>query len=196
MRRCKKMNTVEPIRDKNKINLMKKVLKNNSIRNYLLFTIGINTGLRISDLLKLKFSDVVDLKEKIKDNIYIREQKTSKEKKFSLNKTVKDSIKEYLSSLDKYELDWYLFKSKKGKNKSISRIQAYDILNNAAKEVGIKDKIGTHTLRKTFGYHARIKGVGIEILQKIFNHSAPGVTMRYIGITQDEIEDVYLDLNL
>jgi integrase len=196
MRRCKKMNTVEPIRDKNKINLMKKVLKNNSIRNYLLFTIGINTGLRISDLLKLKFSDVVDLKEKIKDNIYIREQKTSKEKKFSLNKTVKDSIKEYISSLDKYEFDWYLFKSKKGENKSISRIQAYDILNNAAKEVGIKDKIGTHTLRKTFGYHARIKGVGVEILQRIFNHSAPGVTMRYIGITQDEIEDVYLDLNL
>lgn len=190
------MNTVEPIRDKNKINLMKKVLKNNSIRNYLLFTIGINTGLRISDLLKLKFSDVVDLKEKIKDNIYIREQKTSKEKKFSLNKTVKDSIKEYISSLDKYEFDWYLFKSKKGENKSISRIQAYDILNNAAKEVGIKDKIGTHTLRKTFGYHARIKGVGVEILQRIFNHSAPGVTMRYIGITQDEIEDVYLDLNL
>ncbi len=190
------MNTVEPIRDKNKINLMKIILKNKSIRNYLLFTLGINTGLRISDLLKLKISDVVDPKGKIRDNIYIREKKTSKEKVFSLNKTVKDSVKEYLGSLDKYELDWYLLKSKKGENRPISRIQAYDILNGAADEVGIKDKIGTHTLRKTFGYHARIKGVGIEILQRIFNHSAPGITMRYIGISQDEMDDVYLDLNL
>jgi len=190
------LNTVEPIRDKNKIKLMKVVLKNKSIRNYLLFTIGINTGLRISDLLKLKISDVADPKGKIKDNIYIREKKTCKEKVFSLNKTVKDSVKEYLNSLDEYKLDWYLFKSKKGENKPISRIQAYDILNNASKEAEIKDKIGTHTLRKTFGYHGRIKGVGIEILQKIFNHSAPGITMRYIGISQDEMEDVYLELNL
>jgi integrase len=188
------LNTVEPIRDKNKIKLMKVVLKNKSIRNYLLFTLGINTGLRISDLLQLKIKNVSN--GKIKDNIYIRERKTSKEKIFGLNKTAKEAIKEYLNSLDKYELDWYLFKSKKGVNQPISRIQAYDILNIASVEVGINDKIGTHTLRKTFGYHARMKGVGIEILQKIFNHSAPGVTMRYIGISQDEIEDVYLDLNL
>ena len=190
------MNTVEPIRDKNKIKLIKVVLKNKNIRDYLLFTIGINTGLRISDLLKLKLSDVMDHKNKVKDNIYIREKKTGKEKVFSINKTAKDAIKEYINSLDNYDLDWYLFKSKKGNNKAISRIQAYDILNDVAGEVGIKDKIGTHTLRKTFGYHARMKGVGIEILQKIFNHSAPGITMRYIGIAQDEMEDVYLDLNL
>jgi len=198
------MNTVEPIRDKNKIKLMKVVLKNKSIRNYLLFTIGINTGLRISDLLKLKLSDVMDHKCKVKDSIYIREKKTGKEKVFRLNKTAKEAIKEYIDSaikeyidsLDNYGLDWYLFKSKKGVNKPISRVQAYDILNNVANEVGIKDKIGTHTLRKTFGYHARMKGVGIEILQKIFNHSAPGITMRYIGIQQDEMEEVYLDLNL
>jgi len=190
------MNTVEPIRDKNKIKLIKAVLRNKNIRDYLLFTIGINTGLRISDLLKLKLSDVMDHKCKAKDNIYIREKKTGKEKVFKMNKIAKEAIKEYIISLNNYDLDWYLFKSKKGNNKAISRIHAYDILNDVAKEVGIKDKIGTHTLRKTFGYHARMKGVGIEILQKIFNHSAPGITMRYIGIAQDEMEDVYLDLNL
>ena len=188
------MNTVEPIRDKNKIKLMKTVLKNKSIRNWLLFTLGINTGLRISDLLKLKISDVSN--GKVKENVYIREKKTGKEKNFKINDTARKAIKEYLDSLNKYDPDWYLFKSKKGINRPITRIQAYDILNDSARECGIEGNIGTHTLRKTFGYHARIKGVGIEILQRIFNHSAPGITMRYIGISQDEMEDVYLDLNL
>jgi integrase len=190
------MNTVDPIRDEKKIKAMKAVLKDDSIRNYLLFTLGINTGLRISDLLKLKISDVLNENRKIADSIYIRETKTGKEKTFILNKTAKDAIKEYINSLNKYELSWYLFKSKKGVNAAISRIQAYDILNTAAKIIGIKDKVGCHTLRKTFGYHSRMRGASIEKLQKIFNHSAPSITMRYIGITQDELDDVYLDLNL
>lgn len=191
------MNTVEPIRDEKKIKAMKAILKDNSLRNYVLFTLGINTGLRISDLLKLKISDVVVGKTGIlKDNIYIREIKTKKEKVFAINKTSKVAITEYLDSLNEYELFWYLFKSKKGENAPITRVQAYDILNKAAKLIGIKDNIGTHTLRKTFGYHARMRGTPIEVLQKIFNHSSPIITMRYIGITQDELESVYLDLNL
>ncbi|MCF8011626.1 MAG: tyrosine-type recombinase/integrase [Clostridiales bacterium] len=70
------------------------------------------------------------------------------------------------------------------------------MLNEAARSVGVKDKIGTHTLRKTFGYHAFKKGYDITILQKLFNHSAPSITLRYIGITQDELDDVYLSLDL
>ena len=190
------MNTVEPIRDKKKIKAMKAVLKSKSIRNYLLFTMGINTGLRISELLKLKIEDVMDERGKIKATIYLRESKTGKEKVFAINKTVKEAIKEYVSSLKTYELSWYIFKSKKGENSPITRIQAYEILNTAAELIGIKDKVGTHSLRKTFGYHARIKGIPIETLQKIFNHASPCITMRYIGITQAELEYVYLDLNL
>jgi len=190
------MNTVEPIREEKKIRAMKAVLKDKSIRNYLLFTLGINTGLRISDILKIKISDVIDEKNEIKESIYIREKKTGKEKIFAINKTAKVAIKEYLDNLKGYDLTWYLFKSKKGVNAAISRMQAYDILNDAAKMIGIKDKIGCHTLRKTFGYHSRMRGVSIEKLQKIFNHSAPSITMRYIGITQDELDEVYLDLNL
>lgn len=188
------MNTVEPIRDKNKIKLMKVVLKSKSTRNWLLFVLGINTGLRISDLLRLKISDVVN--EKIKDAVYIREQKTNKENLFEINNIAQKAIKEYLSSLGNYNKNWYLFKSKKGDNKAISRIQAYDLINAAARACGIEGNIGTHTLRKTFGYHARIAGVDISILQNIFNHSSPGITKRYIGITQDEKRKVYLDLNL
>lgn len=190
------MNTVEPIREEKKIRAMKAILKDNSIRNFMLFTLGINTGLRISDLRKLRIMDVVTEKGKIKDSIYIREKKTGKEKTFVINKSAREAIKEYLDSLSTYDSSWYLFKSKKGKNAPITRVQAYDILNAAAQMVGIKDKIGCHTLRKTFGYHARMRGTPIEKLQKIFNHSAPSITMRYIGITQDELDDVYLELNL
>ncbi|WP_072169790.1 tyrosine-type recombinase/integrase [Propionispora sp. 2/2-37] len=70
------------------------------------------------------------------------------------------------------------------------------IINNAARSIGITEKIGTHTLRKTFGYHAYQSGVSIGVIQKLFNHSAPSITLRYIGITQDDLDNVYLNLNL
>ena len=76
------------------------------------------------------------------------------------------------------------------------RQQAYKIINDAAKSIGIKDKIGTHTLRKTFGYHAYNNGYDITLIQKLFNHSTPAITLRYIGITQEELDDVYLSLDL
>lgn len=194
------MNTVEPIRDERKIAAMKAVLKESSLRNYLLFVMGINVGLRITDLLNFKISDLVDGRGKIKKSIYIREGKTRKERIIVFNKEVEKALDQYLEDLGEYDSDWYLFKSKKGENKSISREQAYVILNNAAEMIGIKEKIGTHTLRKTFGYWARIKGIAtIEQLQEIFNHATPAVTKRYIGITQitqKELGEIYKSLNL
>ena len=191
------MNTVEPIKDERKIKAMKAVLKDQSIRNYLLFTLGINIGLRITDLLKFKISDVIDEKGKIVDSMYIREGKSGKERIFVLNKTVKNAIQEYLDSLGDYDSDWYLFKSQIGDNKAISRVQAYKILNAAAQAVGIKEKVGTHSMRKTFGYWARIKGIAtIEQLQELFNHPSPAVTKRYIGITQKELNEIYREMNL
>ena len=88
-----------------------------------------------------------------------------------------------------------MFPSRKGSS-AIQRNQAYKILNEAARTVGIQESIGTHSMRKTFGYHAYKSGIDIALLQKIFNHSCPSVTLRYIGITQDSIDDVYLNLNL
>ncbi|MFD1676865.1 tyrosine-type recombinase/integrase [Alicyclobacillus fodiniaquatilis] len=75
-------------------------------------------------------------------------------------------------------------------------MQAWKALNKAAKTVGIKERIGTHTLRKTFAYHAYKQGQDITLIQKLLNHSAPSVTLRYIGITQDQMDDVNLTLNL
>lgn len=188
------METVEPIRDKKKIDLIKKLLKAQNPRDHVLFVLGINSGLRISDLLKLKVSDVVDEKGKIRDRISIREKKTGKSKDFPLGRNARKAIGEYLDSVE-LDNDTPLFQSKKG-NGAISRVQAYRILNNAARNVGIKDKIGTHTLRKTFGYHAYKAGYDLSQIQKLLNHSSPGVTLRYIGITQDQLDEIYMRLDL
>ncbi len=173
------MEYVEPIRNKKKIESVKRILKENGTRDFLLFLIGINSGLRISDILKLRVQDVKD-----KDYIEIYEQKTGKYKKIPITNSFKKPLNEYI--LDKNNSEW-LFRSQR-RNYPISRIQAYRIICTACDKAGIKTKIGTHTLRKTFGYHFYNKTKDIALLQWIFNHSSPSVTLRYIGINQDIID--------
>ena len=185
------MEYVQPIRDKKTLETMKKILRSNNLRDYCLFILGINSGLRISDLLTLNVSNVY-ANGKIKDRIVIREKKTNKLKDFPLGETSKKALKEYVVALEPGQA---LFPSRKG-CKPITRQQAYRILNDAARVIGIKDKIGTHSLRKTFGYHAFKAGIDITRIQKLLNHSSPSVTLAYIGITQDELDHVYLTLNL
>lgn len=181
------MKEVQPIRDRNKIEEMKTELLKQGYRDYMMFVLGINTGLRISDLLKLKVEDVKD-----KTHIVLTEKKTGKIKRFMINSQLRQDIDKYINSMKDNE---YLFQSQKGDNKPISRVQAYRILNKAAKKLGLEE-IGTHTLRKTFGYWHYKQYKDIALLQDLFNHSAPSVTLRYIGITQDimdkTIEDFYL----
>lgn len=212
------MEFVQPIREKKKIDSIKKALKSGftvlkntpssdelrpiqregNLRDYALFTLGINSGLRISDLLELKVHDVLDKKNKVVDRIALREKKTGKTKDFPLGKTTKKALDEYLASWEHKPED-HLFPSRKKCGKydgRLTRQQAYNIINDAARAVGIKEKIGTHTMRKTFGYHAYQQGMDITRIQQLLNHSAPSVTLRYIGITQDQLDEVYLTLEL
>lgn len=192
-RGVKSVEYVEPIRDKKQIENMKRYLKEHSIRDWLLFVLGINSGLRISDLLALTVDDV-----KGKDRITLREKKTGKAKDFPLSDTCKKAICEYLKVTEL--TSGVLFPSRKSQGSrgtgAISRQQAYEAINAAARHVGIKEAIGTHTLRKTFGYWAYKAGHDITRIQKLFNHSAPSVTLAYIGITKEELDDVYINLNL
>ena len=187
------MEFVQPIRDLKQIETMKKLLKQQSLRDFCLFVVGVNSGLRISDLLKLRICDVIE-NGKLKDRITLREKKTNKFKDFPLSEKTKQALKEYLKTRD-YSNNEPLFISRKNKG-FLLRQQAYKIINSVAKSVGIKEKIGTHTLRKTFGYHAYNNGYDITLIQKLFNHSSPSVTLRYIGITQEELDDVYMSLDL
>jgi len=169
---------VQPIRDKQLIEDMKWSLKRHcSERDYILFLIGINTGLRVGDLLKLKVSDV-----RRKRKVVIKEGKTKKARTINLN-NIYDEIQEYIKTLDS---EW-LFPSRKG-DKPITPTQAYRQLNKAAEMVDITEGIGTHTMRKTFGYWFYKQTKDVAKLQKILNHSHPEITLRYIGITEEEIE--------
>ena len=192
------MSTVQPIRDIKKIDAMKKFLLGQNIRDYTLFTLGINSGLRISDLLALKLGDVYH-REKLVQEIRVKEKKTGKYKSFPLGKKTKKALLDYIQSVEDFQLDDPLFFSRKregGKRRPITRQHAHYIFSEAAEYVGIMDKIGTHTLRKTFGYFAYKNGTDLSLLQDIFNHASPQITLRYIGITKEQRDNVYISLDL
>lgn len=184
------MNKVEPLRDPEQIEKMKEALRKKGEKYYMMFVIGINTGLRISDIQKLKVSDVLG-----QDHMQIREKKTDKFKRQLINGKLQKEIADYIDRTGKGPGD-YLITSQKGKNQPLSRVQAYHVLNQAAQECGIQDRIGTHTMRKTFGYWHYKRYHDIAILQDIFNHSSPSVTLRYIGINDDikdkTLQDFYI----
>jgi site-specific recombinase XerD len=185
------MQTVQPIKDKTKIEAMKKILRASTLRNELLFVLGINTGLRISDILALKIADV-----SMVDRLELREKKTNKKRTIALSKKTCRLIEQYLH-IERPEAKAHepLFHSQKG-GKAISRQHAYEILNEAARAVGITERIGTHSLRKTFGYFAYKQGIDLAMIQKLLNHSSQTETLRYIGITQEQMDEVVLKLDL
>jgi site-specific recombinase XerD len=187
------MEYVVPIKDTAKINVIKRILKESSLRDFVLFVIGINTGIRVQDLLLLKVENVWDGK-KPKEFLYILDGKTGDTTGHYLNGKVQTALEKYLSTTTLQQTE-YLFKSKKN-NLPITRQQAYRVIKQAALEAGVQGKIGTHTLRKTFGYHAYRKGVAISILMSIFHHHSRKETLNYIGITEEEKRLVKVDVNL
>ncbi len=180
------MNTVQPIRDIETVNDIYEYLNSQMKRNGLLFAFGIYTGLRISDILSIKVRQV-------RNQIYIslREKKTGKEKNIPINKFLKSCIDEYIVDMKNYE---YLFYGRK-RTMPMTRQQAYNILSSAAERFGVQS-VGTHTLRKTFGYHMYQKTHDVAMLMDIFNHSDPAVTLRYIGVNQDTKDRFYMGVDL
>ncbi len=140
------MKLVQPIRDKNKIEEMKEQLKKNGTRDFMLFYTGINTGLRISDLVKLNRDDVRNKDGSMKTHITIIEKKTKKIKKFPIMNLLLVEMEKYTKNMQEGK---YLFKSQKGNNKPITTTQAYRIIVSAGENIGLTE-IGTHTMRKTF----------------------------------------------
>ena len=182
----KRIKNVQPIRRLDQIEAMKKALMRYcSYRDYIMFTIGINIGLRIGDLLQLRVKDVLE-----GTHIVIVEQKTEKTKRFLINPQLRKEIKKYVRK-EKLSSDDFLFPSRKGKG-PITRVQAYRVLNKAAEMADVPD-VGTHTLRKTFGYLHYQKFKDIALLQQILNHSNQKDTMIYIGLTQDLMDETLMD---
>lgn len=183
------MNTVDVIKNKKDIEKIKEVLKNGDYRNYLMFIIGINTGLRITQILSLKFSDLIDNENNILSNIYFNGIE------YKINDCIKVALRLYINNCGVKNRDTFIFKSKKGNN-PIERTQAYRILKNACKEAGVNLNFGTHTLRKTFGYHFYKQYKDLRYLKKLFNHSSTNITMRYIDLDKNNNEVEYSSFNL
>lgn len=172
------MNIVQPIRDTEKIEKMKEYLKGKRKRDYMLFFMGIAIGLRISDLLQLKKEDV------LRNYIDITEKKTGNHKRVKIPPFIKKELHGYANELQEGE---YLFRSRQGGNRPIDRSTAYRILREAASQFNVIE-IGTHTLRKTFGYHFYLQTKDLATLQALFTHSDPKTTLIYIGIDQDRLD--------
>ena len=179
------VNTVEPIRDIDTVNDIADYLRSQDERNYILFLFGIYSGLRISDILKLRVRDV-----RGRDKVMIREKKTGKERRFPINQALKKDLERYIQDMKDWE---FLIKSREGRNQPISRQQAWKILQEAGQKFGIQ-KIGTHSLRKTFGYHLYQQTHDIVAIQKILNHATQEYTLRYIGVTQDTLDSAINNL--
>ncbi len=154
-----------------------------SERDYILFLIGINTGLRVSNLLQIETQTILKLKRKKRKEFKIKEGKTKKERMINLT-SIFDEVYSYSQTL---ESTW-LFPSRKG-DQPISKIQAYLQLQKAADFAGI-ESIGTHTMRKTFGYWFYKQTKDVAMLQEILNHSTPQITLTYIGINKEEKDHI------
>lgn len=203
----KKKEAAEPIKSLDDIqHISQYLIQNGRYRDNLLFVAGINFGLRCGDLLKLKVGHILtEDGTAYRDKIVIREQKTKKIREAYLNDAICDAADLYFGSVGMVDLNDYLFKSQCNRVKSKGTPMTVRSVERLLKEI-INDECGldvhasTHTLRKTFSYHILMNAPdrtrAVEFLMKILGHSSPSVTLAYAGITKEEIEQSYKNLNL
>ena len=189
------MATTQPIRNKQQVRaLAEYYLRKGQLRNQVLIVLGVHTALRISDLLRLKWDDVYDFENnRVRTSIDIIEKKTHKAKSIALNKTAISALA--LFAGQSAQKGRFLIENLQTK-KAISRIQAYRLIRMAGEALQLQNRVSCHSLRKTFGYHAWKSGVSPAIIMEIYEHSSLAVTRRYLGVTQDDKDEVYVSLVL
>lgn len=191
----KHIEDVQPLRNKKDIERMKQTLRDrHSERDYIMFLIGVNTGLRVGDILNLKTEQILNLDNRRDKYLLIIEQKTKNNKSRKPRKVEFKNIWNDVINYAKTVNSEWLFPSRQG-DKAISTTQAYRVLKKAAERNRI-DSVGTHTMRKTFGYHMYKATRDVAMVQRILNHAKPEVTLRYIGITDDEVSEALQDFVL
>ena len=190
------MKTTQPVRDIVELKKIKKYyreVKPNK-RNFLLIICGLNTALRISDILKLRWKDVY--------NENLLSFKSHNKTTVFINKNLKEAFASFLKDIIAKKgklcevMEQFIFLGQKSTDKPISRIQAFRIISEAAEKCLLSHKVSCHSLRKTFGYHAWKKGVSPALLTSIYNHSSYKITTRYLGIEQDDRDEVFELVNL
>lgn len=197
------MNFVDPIRSTKHIAHIKNLLKGQSrFRDLLLFVVGINSALRISDLLKLQVKHFVDEQGRIRPHFEIREEKRGKRQQVVMNASIREALGSYFTAYPTIMTNpeyYVFFSTKQGDYIHIAplhRAQAWSLLSIICHDAGLRGNFGTHTLRKTWGYHARMQGVDLALIMAKLNHSSLAYTKRYLGFTDDELQAVVQRLNL
>ncbi|MCM1174363.1 MAG: tyrosine-type recombinase/integrase [Blautia sp.] len=193
------MGTTKPIRKMEDIKKLECYFREKEEwRNYTLVVIGLNTALRISDILELKWHDVYNFADmKYKEHIVLKEKKTEKETQIKLNCRSIEALDSFRQVIVELTPQLYIFKSSRThENRPINRYQAYKIINQAGKEIGLDYAISCHSLRKTFGYQAWQQGISPALLMEIYNHSSMEITKRYLSINQDDKDSAFLQVIL
>lgn len=181
--------TVEPIRKVKDVQAIKKILADNP-RDLLLFTLGINNGLRAGDLLQLKVHQIRNLN--VGESIAIVESKTGKQNGLVVNKPSFDALQNFFKNVDK-EDDDFVFTGRKG-DLPLTIPSLNRLIKSWTGSINLKGKYGTHSLRKTWGYIQRTEfGVPIEKITQRYLHSSPAVTMTYLGLQTQEVEDILVN---
>jgi len=178
---------VEPIRDLKAIRTIKKLLADHP-RNYCLFVLGINTAFRAGDLLSITVGLVRDLR--VGDHLEVREQKTGKLRRVTLNRAAVEAIQQLLGSRE-FGDDDYLFSGQRGRL-SVSYVTR--LVKGWCREINLKGQYASHSLRKTFGYHQRVTyGVALPVLVELYGHATQRQTLDYLCVQDEEIRDVYMN---
>lgn len=172
------MRKVDAMHSEEEIRQMSQYLRKQSLRDYLLFRLGINLGLRVSELLTLKIEDI-----KGRERLVIQNTKQNRSYEFILSESLQSEINFFVGDQE----EGLLFRSRNNGG-ALTRQRAYLILRKAAENAGLDRSIGTHTLRKTFGYWAYKKGTSLESIRYFFGHATIGVTMKYLGLERGEAE--------
>ena len=200
--------TVQPIRSQSDRDALDYYFMHRNMRDRVMFALGIYTGRRISDLVRLNVRDVAHIDRKgrlcIVERLMIHEQKTGKFADPLIHPKVRRILSKYLRQRRKHSeslgvlLNEPLLKSRKARHDGQYRItkrHALRVLTTAARACGLNYKIGTHSLRKTFGYIQHQNGTSIELIQRMLNHSSPEITLAYIGITRDDMDEAILSMD-
>lgn len=175
--------------------LLAQLKKDGKMRDCLLIATGCYLGLRASDLLNLKWKDVYG-----KDELLLEEQKTKKIRQMTINPFLKEVFESAFEKINKgpgNALERYLFENRNRGRLSIQYVNRN--LHAIFEKYKVNVKNGsTHTLRKTFGKRVwEMDGKSeraLIYLSQIFNHSSVHITRKYIGIVQEDISNIYMNL--
>jgi len=201
----------EPIKDMDDIiRISQFLIGHKRFRDNMLFIVGINFGLRVSDLRSLRFSHLINDDCTFRDRFAILEKKTKNTRKYkrnryiTINTAVVEAVTLFLENVKGVRLSDYMFRSESNRGGNLNEplsVKSIDrILKGLASDLGLGNKMSTHSLRKSFAYHQMVMSGNdprkLLLLQKMFGHSTAAQTLDYIGITSEEIDEAYRRLNL